>query len=224
MFVFCRNNKMEIDKKKEFKNLSIQNVPSKKDQDLQNKIRSIIGYEDDIINKKDAANKLKIDYNKVIYFDQENKLTKENIDSEKQINKFISNVFDNSSNDNSNKNKNIKSNNNLPIFNEIQKGSNIKFNFNINNNFFNSNISNNDNKNIIEQEKNLGKYTEKNNYYTYDNSINNSNKNYNNFNIIDNSQRISYLNFYNNNLNINNSKSKYFSLYFLLFNFLLIFY
>jgi hypothetical protein len=215
---------MEIDKKKEFKNLSIQNVPSKKDQDLQNKIRSIIGYEDDIINKKDAANKLKIDYNKVIYFDQENKLTKENIDSEKQINKFISNVFDNSSNDNSNKNKNIKSNNNLPIFNEIQKGSNIKFNFNINNNFFNSNISNNDNKNIIEQEKNLGKYTEKNNYYTYDNSINNSNKNYNNFNIIDNSQRISYLNFYNNNLNINNSKSKYFSLYFLLFNFLLIFY
>ena len=153
---------MELNKQKKYQKLTKPKISFTKDQEMQKKIRSILGYDDDVLNKKETSNKLKINYNKKVYFDQANKFSQNN-NSEKQIQKFISNVFNDYSNP--------------PIFDKIQKGSNIKFNFNINNNFYNSNSNNNNsNYDYNDQGKNY-----KNNYSeTINNNQRISHSNYQN--------------------------------------------
>lgn len=98
-----------------------------KDHEKAKKIRSILGYDDEILKQtKKADSKIKVNYNQTVYFDQPKNLSDKN-SSEKQIEKLISNVFNNSSNP--------------PLLDKIEKGSNIKFNFNINNNYYNANYN-----------------------------------------------------------------------------------
>lgn len=183
-----------MEKSNKYEKLKKPKIKFTKDQGMQKKIRSILGYDDDILNKKENS-KLKINYDKTVYFDQNN-FTK-NDESEKQIKKFISNVFNNTSNP--------------PIFDKLQKGSNIKFNFNINNNFYNSSFTNN---NQLDQNNFRNTYTEK---MSSSNLIGNfPNNNINN----SGNKRNSHVNFQNNNDNF--SSKLFFYLYFFMVNFLII--
>jgi len=102
------------------------------DQEKTKKIRFILGYDSEIFKPKKGISKIKVNYNQTVYFEQPKNLSDKN-SSEKQIEKLITNVFNNSSNP--------------PLLDKIEKGSNIKFNFNINNNFYNANYNVFDTKN-----------------------------------------------------------------------------
>lgn len=104
----------------------------KKDDEKTKKIRSILGYEDEIFKPKKVDSKIKVNYNQTVYFEKPKNFSNGN-SSEKQIERLISNVFNNSSNP--------------PLLDKIEKGSNIKFNFNINNNYYNANYNVVDSKN-----------------------------------------------------------------------------
>ena len=121
-----------------------------RDVDKLKKIRSILGYEDNLTNsKKDEISQLKVNYNPKVYFEPMND-NNNKIENDKQIHKLISNVFNNK---------------NPPIIDKFDKGSNIKFNVNINNNYYNSNYNyntqntenssttNNDKNSYIESQK-----------------------------------------------------------------------
>ncbi len=101
-------------------------IKYKRDEEKKKKIRSILGYDDEILNGKRVDSKIKVKYNQTVYFEQPQNIIDKN-SSEKKLEKFISNVFNNS--------------NNPPLIDKIEKGSNIKFNFNINNNYYNSNYN-----------------------------------------------------------------------------------
>lgn len=98
----------------------------KKDDDKTKKIRTILGYDEELFRPKKGESKIKVNYNQTVYFEQPKNLSDKN-SSEKQIEKLISNVF--------NKNSNTQ------LIDKIDKGSNIKFNFNINNNYYNANYN-----------------------------------------------------------------------------------
>jgi len=127
-----------------------------KDEEKAKKIRSILGYDEDILKPKKPESKIKVRYNQTVYF--ENPQNSKN-SNEKQIEKLISNVFNNTSSSH--------------ILDKIEKGSNIKFNFNINNNFYNANINN--------------AFESKNDKNTFD-------ENYKSINCMANNPRITYNN------------------------------
>jgi hypothetical protein len=105
----------------------------KRDDEKTKKIRSILGYDDELFKSKKEDSKIKVNYNQTVYFEHPKNLSDKN-SSEKQIERLISNVFHNSSNP--------------PLLDKIERGgSNIKFNFNINNNYYNANYNVLDTKN-----------------------------------------------------------------------------
>lgn len=116
-----------MEKPKTIENYSTNNYYNyKKDEEKTKKIKSVLGYEEDFNQSRKNQNNIKVNYNQTVYFDQPNGFfdKKEN---EKQIQKLISNVFSNPSKP--------------PVLDKIETGSSIKFNFNINNNFYNANYN-----------------------------------------------------------------------------------
>jgi hypothetical protein len=187
MHLFNLQNQIENNKIKEYKKSNKENLPyaNENDRNIQNKIRSIIGYEDNILNKN-HENK------KIIYHNQANKFTNKNNKNnytEKNNNKKISNVFENSINNNEF--------DKYPYFNKIKRGLNKKFIIDINKN-------NNNNDNIKENIIPKNEIIDKEKYFKYE-----TNKNHNdNINIntkaLKNSGE-SLISNTNNNYNNNNN-------------------